>query len=95
MGYTSVLVKDIMTAGNADNTKNANEKIYARAYAKLSDGTVIYGETATVTFQQIVMAADAKWAALTSAQQQTLLDMYEAFAAEMAGWKIPNIKANA
>ena len=95
VGENSVLVKDIMKIGSADNVSNANMKIYARAYAKLSDGTIIYGDTATVTFQQVVMAADAKWAALSAAQQQTLLDLYEAFAAEMAGWRIPNIKANA
>ena len=95
VGYNSVLVKDIMQAGSTENVKNANMKIYARAYTKLSDGTIIYGNTVTVTLKQLVMAADAKWTALTSAQQQTLLDMYEAFAAEMAGWKIPNIKANA
>ena len=91
VGETSVLVSEIMSAG----TGNARMKIYARAYAKLSDGTILYGDTVTVTFQQVVMAADAKWAALTAAQQQSLLDLYEAFSAEMAGWKIPNIKANA
>jgi hypothetical protein len=94
VGQTSVLVKDIMKSGGTDNASNAKMKIYVRAYAKLSDGTIVYGNTAAVTLQQVVMAADAKWAALTAAQQQTLLDLYEAFAAEMAGWKIPNIKAN-
>ncbi|MBR2309015.1 MAG: hypothetical protein IKA47_00575 [Oscillospiraceae bacterium] len=95
VGETSVLVKDIMKAGNADNASNARMKIYARAYAKLSDGTIIYGDTATVTLQQVVMAADSKWSVLTQAQQQSLLELYAAFSAEMAGWKIPNIKANA
>ena len=94
-GYNSVLVKDIMKSGSADNTANAQAKIYARAYVKLSDGTIIYSETVAVTLQQLVMAADSKWGGLKAAQQQTLLNLYEAFATEMAGWKIPNIKENA
>lgn len=94
VGYNSVLVKDIMKSGSADNASNAGRKIYARAYVKLSDSTIIYGDTVEVTLKQLVTAADAKWDGLTAAQQQTLLDMYAAFESDMAVWSIPNIKKN-
>ena len=90
--YNSVLVKDIMKTGNADNGKNAGMKVYARAYVKLSDGTVIYGETVSVTLKQLVTAIDAKWNGLTAVQQEALKAMYNTFATEMASWQIPNIK---
>ena len=92
VGYTSVLVKDIMKSGNAENAANANKKVYARAYVKLSDGTLIYGETVTVTLKQLVTAIDTKWNGLTTAQQEALKAMYNTFEAEMASWKLPNIK---
>lgn len=94
-GYNSVLVKDIITVGGADNAANSGMKIYARAYVKLADGTVVYGSTVSVTLRQLVYAVDAKWDDLTSQQQQALLDMYNAFASDMAAWNIPNIKKNA
>ena len=81
-----MLVKDILKAGGADMV------IYARTYAKLSSGIVIYGDTASVTFRQLVYAADAKWSSLSAAQQQSLKDLYEANKAAMSSWNIPNIK---
>ena len=93
VGYNSVLLKDIMKSGGADNKANADKSIYARAYVKLADGTTVYGATATVTLKQLVCAVDAKWAGLTAAQQEALKGMYETFKADMAAWKIPNIKA--
>ena len=92
VGNNSVLVKDIMKPGSADNSANANKVIYARAYVKLSDGTTLYSETVTVTLRQVVMAADAKWDALTTAQQEALRAMYELYAAQMASWRLPNLK---
>ena len=85
-GQNSVLVKDILKAGGADMV------IYARAYVKLSDGTIIYGDTVSVTFRQLVYAANAKWSSLSAAQQQTLKDLYQANQALMASWNINNIK---
>ena len=85
VGETSVLVKDILKAGGADM------EIYARAYVKLSDGTAVYGETVSVTFRQLVYAADRMWDSLSAAQQQTLKDLYAANAATLSSWNIPNI----
>jgi hypothetical protein len=95
VGYTSVLVKDIMKSGDAANAQNTGMKVYARAYVKLSDGTVIYGKTVSVTLKQLVTAIDAKWNSLTTVQQEALKAMYNTCKAEMASWQIPNIKANA
>ena len=86
VGENSVLLKDILKAGGADTV------IYARAYVKLSDGTVVYDDTVTVTFRQLVYATDRMWDSLTAAQQQTLKDLYAANAAVMSSWDIPNIK---
>jgi hypothetical protein len=86
VGENSVLVKDILKAGGADTV------IYARAYVKLSDGTIIYGKTVSATFRQLVYAADRMWNSLSAAQQQTLKDLYAANAAVMSSWNIPNIK---
>ena len=86
VGENSVLVKDILSSGGADMV------IYARAYVKTADGTVIYGETVEATFRQLVYAVDAKWDTLTTAQQDTLKAMYTAYSDIMASWKIPNIK---
>ena len=91
-GYNSVLLKDIMTAGSSDNKENANLPVYARAYIKLSDGTVIYGEAVQVNFRQLVHAVDAMWDTLTAAQRDALKAMYETFTADMKSWQIPNIK---
>ena len=86
VGENSVLVKDILASGGADMA------IYARAYVKLSDGTIIYGDSVSVTFRQLVYAADRMWNSLSAAQQQTLKDLYAANTAVMASWNIPNIK---
>ena len=93
-GYNSVLLKDIMKAGSSDNKENANLPVYARAYVKLSDGTVIYGEAVQVTLRQVVYAVDAMWDTLTAAQQDALKAMYDTFSSEMSAWNIPNIKVN-
>ena len=92
VGYNSVLVKDIMKSGSSENKANADKAVYARAYVKLSDGTVIYGKTVAVTFRQLVYAADAKWNSLTAAQQTALKAMYEVFGSDMRAWQTPNIK---
>lgn len=94
VGYHSVLVSNIMTPGAADNQQNAKMAIYARAYVKLADGTIIYGDTVAATLQQVVYAADTKWDSLTHAQKTALQAMYEAFAADMTAWQLPNLKAN-
>lgn len=90
VGYNSVLVQNILTAA-----ENAGMPIYARAYVKNAEGTVLYGETVTVTLQQLVYAADAKWDSLTATQQEVLLQMYRQYTAIMGTWRTPNIKANA
>ena len=86
VGQNSVLVKDILKSNGADMV------IYARAYVKSADGTIIYGETVEVTFRQLVYAADAMWDSLSTAQQQTLKALYEANKTVMQSWKVPNIK---
>jgi len=92
-GATSVLVKDIMKVGNAENRKNATVRIYARAYIKLEDGTTIYGDTVKVTLRQLVTAIDTKWDGLTELQKTELKAMYATFASDMGHWNIPNLKS--
>ena len=89
---TSVLVQNILKPGNADNGKNARTKIYARAYVKLSDGTIIYGTTSAVSLYQVVKAIDAKWDNLSDLQKQGMQQLQAAYPELFASWKLQNVK---
>ena len=93
-GGVSALVTNILSQENtaAENKANAKTIIYARAYVQLADGTYIYSDTVQVSLQQVVMAADSKWDTLSTAQQNGLKEMYEAYSEVMANWSIPNLK---
>lgn len=91
----SVLLKNILTEGNtvAQNKKNAKNPIYARAYLKLEDGTILYGDANTTNLQTMVETVDAKaWDRLSNTQQNALTAMYRMFEEEMSAWNIPNLK---
>lgn len=94
-GYNSVLVDKIMKVGATTNKANGRSAIYARPYVKLADGTVIYGQTVSVSLMQVVVAADAAWATLTQVQKDGLLSFYSSFSADVATWSLPNIRENA
>lgn len=94
LGGTSVLVKDILKTENTDseNMRNAQMTIYARAYARLSNGEYLYSESVQVNLQQVVIAAQNQWDTLTNVQKQALLSMYQSYSGVMSTWDIPNLK---
>ena len=91
----SVLLKNILQEGNTteQNRKNAKNPIYARAYLKLKDGTILYSDANATNLQAMVETVDAvAWDRLSNAQKDALTAMYQTYAAEMATWNIPNLK---
>lgn len=88
---TGALIADIMEAGDENNAQYADMPIYVRAYVQSGDD-ITYGETVSVTLRQLVQAIDKKFTSLNETQQEALKDMYLAFSAEMADWKIPHLK---
>ena len=91
---TSALVKNILSTVNsdADNALNSTMPIYARAYAELSDGTIVYSAVAGVNLLEMVQKADAQWYYLTDAQKTALKAMYAMYTPAMEKWALPNMK---
>ena len=58
----------------------------------LADGTYIYSDMVEVALQQLVMAIDAKWDNLTTAQKDSISTMYNTFQQTISTWDIPRIK---
>ena len=92
---TSVLIADILTQDNTslENNNRAMMPIYARAYAELADGTIVYSESVCVNLRSLVEAIDARLDKLSEAQLAEFTAMYEKYANTMSRWNIPNIKA--
>ena len=91
----SVLVKNILTTANtaAQNRENAKQKVHARAYLKLQDGTILYSTAKTSNLQTMVETVDAvAWTNLGTAQKDALAQMYDLFSGVMGTWSIPNLK---
>ena len=94
IGNTSVLISDIMKRENTEDQNGiyAQEQVYARVYALLSDGTYVYGNVVSVNLAQLCESVDAKWDALTDTQKDSFMGMYDEFAGIMRFWEIPNIR---
>lgn len=94
VGSTSVLIKDILKTENTDseNIRNAQTTVYARAYIQLSTGEYIYSDTVQTNLQQVVIAAQNKWTALSAVQKEALAAMYQTYSGVMAEWDVPNLK---
>ena len=92
---TSALLKNILSVWNTvgQNKDNAKNSVYARAYMKLKDGTIIYSEANTTNLQAMVETVDAvAWDRLSSVQKDAITAMYQTYTEEMATWNIPNLK---
>ncbi|MBR2311371.1 MAG: hypothetical protein IKA47_12730 [Oscillospiraceae bacterium] len=92
----SVLVKDVISEENTaeQNIRNAKQKVYARAYLKLSEGEILYSDANATNLQAMVETVDAvAWDRLSNAQKAALTVMYQTYAEEMATWNIPNLKS--
>ena len=91
----STLLNNILS-GSADDANNATKNIYASAYVKFTDGSILYSDVTATNLKALVETIDGKlWNNLTAAQQQAMLQMYDTYADVLGSWNIPNIKTAA
>ena len=75
------------------NKANARQRVWGRAYLKLTDGRYVYSETAEASLQAVVQAVNSKlWDSLTDAQKASLTQLYTTYQEEMKNWEIDNLK---
>lgn len=93
---TGTLLTGVMKEenGRATNSRNAAMPVYGRAYVQLTDGSYLFGVTRCRSLQQQVELADAQWLALSAEEKAALQSFYKTYQTAMAGWYIPNLKAN-
>ena len=91
---TSCLLSGIMKAekSDADNLTRAGTTVYAGAYVKLTDGTVLFGETKSTTLQEQAAAIDTSWIDLTLVQKRAFVAMFEKYDTVMrdTSWSVSN-----
>ena len=89
-GTNSALISNILRDDVNDtvNTMRGTAPIYVRAYAELLDGSYLYSEPVSITFQEVTAAAYSQWDALTDCQRDTITGMYNRFPAIMDGWSL-------
>lgn len=91
---TSCLLSGIMKAENTDeqNQTNAATAVYAGAYAKLTDGTVLFGEAQTTNLKEQAAAVNEGWPYLKIPQKKAFVTMYRSFEAVMSdeSWTAAN-----
>jgi len=90
---TSSLVKGIMKPENTDmeNAVNAGKTIYSRAYARLSDGSILYGNLCERSLVEQIKDVDRQWKNLVYQKKNGVLNMYTAYMQVMDAWDVPNI----
>lgn len=88
----SCLLSGIMKPelADADNTSRAATPVYAGAYVRLTDGTVLYGSTVSTNLQEQVAAINAGWINLTYSQKHAFVEMVERFDTTMrdSSWSV-------
>ena len=91
-GY-SVLLTDIMTQKNtlATNLEHGKIGVYARAYAELSDGTLVFGEGIRMSLQQVLAAADKTVDTLDALQLEGISAMYKDYIGVLSQWDLTNL----
>ncbi len=90
---TSTLLTGVMKRenSNAENNTNVNISVYGRAYILLTDGTYLFGASASRTFREQVEEVNALWNDLSVEQKHAVLDMYRIYESIMKTWDIPSI----
>ena len=87
------LLKNILRQDNsaAANSANGEMIIYGRAYAELSDGSLVFGEGVGYSLQQLLSAIDGKVSTLTAVQKEALTTMYQDYIGVAHKWTLPKI----
>ena len=92
---TSTLVKGILKTKNSDatNTRNMNREIFGRAYAKTTDGQLLFGQHVSRSLATQLQAVDRMVDDLSSVQTQTVTDLYAQFKTVLSALNLTNIAA--
>ncbi len=73
-----------------ENTKRAETPVYASAYIRLADGTMIETTPVCYTFRDMLEAADDNYSSYTELQQKWLHTLSDKFYASMLSYDIEN-----
>lgn len=92
---TSTLLKGVMKTTNTEaiNRRNVDIPIYGRAYMELTDGTMIFGDTAKRSFKEQIELVNGMWYDLNIPQRDSAYTIYEDFPSILDSWDIMNIQA--
>ena len=92
---TSSLVTGIVKESNdlSTNTGNAEMDIYSVPYIKLTDGTVLLGDTQSISLMDILRELENNWNSLTSNGRSDVMDMYLNYEYAMGRWPLSVIQA--
>ena len=92
---TSSLLKGIMKRENAAmiNRRNVDMPVYGRAYMELTDGTLVFGDTAKRSLKEQIEKVNDIWYQLSIPQRDSAYVIYENFPSILDSWDIMNIHA--
>lgn len=89
---TSCLLSGIMKTecGDGDNLSRSAMPVYAGAYVRLTDGTVLFGSTVSTSLQEQAAAINANWINLKFSQKRAFVAMFERFDTVMrdSAWSV-------
>ena len=92
---TSTLLYNIFSTERNDllNRAYSAMPIYGRAYIELTDGTLVFGDTAKRSFKEQIELVNDMWYELNITQRDSAYTLYEKFPAILDSWDVMNIQA--
>ena len=92
---TSTLLKNIFSKDRSDelNIQYSEMPIYGRAYMELTDGTMVFGDSAQRTFKEQIYQVNEIWYTLNIPQRDSAYIIYENFPTVLDHWDVMNIQA--
>lgn len=91
---SSTLLKGILKPTNAEpfNWSNLNTKVYGRAYAKTSDGEVLFGQPVERSLREQLELADESLKKLTTEQVDEMIALYQTYEAALKDLQLENLR---
>ena len=91
---TSCLLSGVMKTDNDEATNNANaaQNVYAAAYVKLTDGTILMGSSTATNLREQTASINEGWTYMTVEQKKSFMDMFYRYETVMRGsdWAVSN-----
>ena len=78
------------TLSAEENSARAETPIYASAYVRLKDGTVVESTPVCYTFRQMTEYANQSYESFSASQQKALQSLSNKFSASMISWDVNN-----